>query len=71
MSNQQDSQVYANIRKSSEYFSSQSQPKPFPISLSHDFDGYVIQGGPGGRYRLRDVDLYVFEHGKFHKLPWK
>lgn len=68
-----ENQIYANIRKSSEYYASQHQPKPFPIELkqSYKFEDYIIQGGPGGKYRLSDVDFYVLEDGKFRKIPWK
>ncbi len=53
----QTSGLYAEIKKSSEYYSSQGGGNPFPVALYADRD-YIVHGGPGGRYRLFDVDLY-------------
>lgn len=26
--------------------------------------GYAVQGGPGGQYRLKDVNLFIVEDGR-------
>ncbi|MDR6228992.1 hypothetical protein QE444_001349 [Pseudomonas sp. SORGH_AS199] len=61
-------QLYAEIKKSSQYAYQRDfagWPSPFPVSISSDeFGGYVVQGGPGGQYRLEDVQLFVIEGEK-------
>ncbi|KHL68900.1 hypothetical protein SF06_22360 [Pseudomonas flexibilis] len=57
-------QLYAEIRKTSRYaHQAQRQretgPYPFPVTLAPECDGYVVQGGYGGQYRLEDVHLIV------------
>ena len=42
---------------------------PFAVYvLPGDPAGYVVQGGPGGQYRLSDVSLFVVEHGQELKI---
>lgn len=57
-------QLYARIKKSSKYF---GQTKPgvlFPVFLDARIrDDYKVQGGPGGQYRLADVNLFVVSEG--------
>lgn len=62
--------LYAMIRPTSEY-SRQATEKPFPVQLGDPpYDGMVVQGGPGGRYGLSDVFLYVdWGKGKLHLMP--
>ena len=63
--------LVAKIKKSSKYFGQSSladrlagRPRTdaefFPVVVLGDGPGdYVLAGGPGGRYRLEDVDLYA------------
>lgn len=74
----QGQRLYAKIRKSSKYYDQNDLAKadperwggfPFPVYIEvGDPDGYVVQGGPGGQYRLSDVDLYVAENGRAMKI---
>lgn len=61
-------QLYAEIKKTSQYANQRDWPgwpTPFPISICPDeFGGYVVQGGPGGQYRLKDVQLFVIAEEK-------
>lgn len=67
-------QLYAKIKRSSKYCYQNdlaiADPKrwggfPFPVFVeAGDPLGYVVQGGPGGQYRLSDVRLYVIENGR-------
>ncbi len=64
-------QLYAEIKKSSKYASQaawgkrEGWPYPFPVRIASDGGGeYVVKGGPGGQYRLADVNLYVIESGQ-------
>ncbi len=60
-------QLYALIKASSEYAHQADQL--FPVRVGEPNQGeYIVCGGPGGVYRLRDVDLYVFENGKQTQL---
>lgn len=60
-------QLYAKIKKSSEY--AHQSDKLFPVRVtSAPYNDYVVQGGPGGVYRLRDVSFYVIEDGKQYRL---
>lgn len=54
-------QLYARIRESSKYHGQTKDGALFPVYIDPnavDVD-YVVKGGPGGQYRLRDVDLIV------------
>ena len=63
--------LVAKIKKSSKYFGQSSvadrlagRPRTdaefFPVVVVGDGPGdYVLAGGPGGRYRLEDVDLFA------------
>lgn len=63
-------QLYAEIKKSSKYAHQVSWAKsqgeyPFPVRVMNDRGGeYCVAGGPGGQYRLSDVNLYVIQDGK-------
>lgn len=64
-------QLYAEIKKSSKYASQadwakrEGWPYPFPVRIASDGGGeYVVKGGPGGQYRMADVNLYVIESGQ-------
>ena len=66
-------QIYAKIKKSSKYAGQAVLAKrdgvyPFPVNFSDDRDGYVVKGGPGGQYRLKDVSLFVQAGGNQIKI---
>ena len=60
----------AMIRPTSEY-AHQSTDQPFAVQLGDPpYDGVVVSGGPGGRYRLTDVFFYVdMGDGRLHLMP--
>jgi len=66
-------QLYANIKESSKYHSQnawaiqQGYGHPFPVRFQATRDAYLLRGGPGGNYRLEDVELYVMHDGE----PWR
>lgn len=58
-------QLYAKIKRSSKYY---GQTKPHEVFCVYivaklGWGEYVVQGGPGGQYRLRDVNLFVIQDG--------
>lgn len=58
-------QLYAKIKRTSNYYGQGERGALFPVFVEAGYtDGYVVQGGPGGQYRLRDVNLYVVEDGR-------
>lgn len=65
-------QLYAKIKRSSKYYSQNDLAKanawwggfPFKVIVDPAYGEYCVQGGPGGQYRLRDVNLYVIEDGR-------
>jgi hypothetical protein len=67
-----EGQLFAEIKKSSQYAHQadmcRSRPcgYPFRVKLSTDDadDGFIVKGGVGGRYQLRDVRLYMDVRGK-------
>ncbi|MHB0817694.1 hypothetical protein ACYCFK_05395 [Stutzerimonas stutzeri] len=67
-------QLYASIKESSKYHSQnawgiqQGYGHPFPVRFQAVSDAYVIKGGPGGQYRLEDVELYVMHTGEPHRV---
>lgn len=64
-------QFVARIKKTSEY-AGQDSGKPFPVQLSYDPNdavaGYIWQGGPGGRYRSKDLNVFVLWKDKTIKV---
>lgn len=52
--------LVAQIRLDSKY-ASQGRTQ-FRVSIEDCRLGYVVKGGPGGRYRLRDVHLFTETH---------
>ena len=60
-------QLYAHLKKSSDY--AHQTDKLFPVVVCKaPYDDYIVHGGPGGVYRLRDVNFYVIEDGKQYRL---
>lgn len=60
-------QLYAYIKRNSDY--AHQSDKLFPVRVgSAEQTGYSVYGGPGGVYRLSDVDFYVIEDGKQYRL---
>lgn len=60
-------QLYAKIKKTSEY--AHQSEKLFPVRVGAEpYDDYAVRGGPGGVYRIRDVDFYVIENGRQYRL---
>lgn len=66
-------QIYAKIKRSSKYYNQNewaaAEPKrwggfPFKVRVDPAYGEYCIQGGPGGQYRMADVNLYVVEDGR-------
>ena len=55
--------LYASIKKTSKYYGQGTKDEKFPVFVIAEpgkFDpGYVVQGGPGGQYRLSDVDIFA------------
>lgn len=67
-------QLYANVSPSSRY-AHQATKQPFPIQLESDpqqiADGYLFAGGPGGSYRLEDLEFYhKRSEAEWQKLFW-
>ena len=50
--------LLARIRPSSKYFGQGDEGSLFPVAVA-SADEYAVVGGPGGKYRLRDVDLFA------------
>lgn len=50
--------LFAKIRPGSKYFEQGVKGELFPVAITPDGE-YPVHGGPGGQYRLLDVDLFV------------
>lgn len=68
-------QIYAKIKKSSKYYFQNDWARnegsfPFPVSIIPEptIPEYCVLGGPGGRYRLADVQLFVVQDGRELKI---
>ncbi len=58
-------QLFAKIKRSSKYHGQGGKGLLFPVYVIHGGAGeYVVQGGPGGQYRLADVNLFIVDDGK-------
>jgi hypothetical protein len=58
-------QLFAVIKRTSKYFGQTEPGERFPVFISPKRGSdYPVQGGPGGQYRLADVQLWVVEDGK-------
>jgi len=74
----QSHQLYAKIKRSSKYYGQNSYAKqysefPFPVQIEpmwmrDKIDGGCVRGGPGGNYRLSDVNLFIKENGKEFRI---
>jgi len=52
--------LLARIRQSSKYFGQTVEGQLFPVYItSSGAMMHGVVGGPGGQYRLRDVDIFV------------
>lgn len=52
--------LVACIRKDSKYaYQAQHHVEPFSVQIVMDAGGYVVKGGYGGAYRMKDVDLFA------------
>lgn len=53
-------QIYARIKRSSKYYGQGEPGELFEVIVeAAGGDEYVVHGGPGAHYRLRDVNLFV------------
>jgi len=68
---------FAKIRKDSPYVGQISWAKarpqigyPFPVRLTDrgPLDEYCVKGGPGGQYRIEDLDIYMEKGGKLVRV---
>ncbi len=72
----QGQQIYARIKRSSKYyhqneFAKQSPGQfgwPFRVFIDPACGSYCVQGGPGGQYRLADVNLFVIVDGREQRI---
>lgn len=56
--NRNKTALYAEIKRSSKYYGQTERGELFAVSILCGGE-YVVQGGPGGQYRLSDVWLWV------------
>lgn len=55
-------QLYAKIKRSSKYYGQGEKGALFEVFVeAGNPAAYLVQGGPGGQYRLSDVNLYIVE----------
>ena len=55
-------QLFAKIKRSSKYFGQTEKDALFEVFVEAGHpDSYVVKGGPGGQYRLSDVNLFIVE----------
>lgn len=60
-------QLHARIKKNSEY--AHQTDRLFPVRVGKPpYGNYAVHGGPGGVYRLSDLEFYVIEDGKQYRL---
>ena len=58
-------QLYAKIKRSSKYYGQGEKGALFEVFVeAGNPAAYLVQGGPGGQYRLSDVNLYIVEDGR-------
>jgi hypothetical protein len=70
-------QLYAKIKRTSKYSHQNDWAKaepsrwggfPFKVTVIATQDEYCVQGGPGGQYRLADVNLFIVQDGREQKI---
>lgn len=58
-------QLYAKIKRSSKYYGQGKKGALFEVFVEAGHpEAYLVQGGPGGQYRLVDVNLYIVDEGR-------
>ena len=58
-------QLFAKIKRSSKYYGQGEKGDLFEVFVeAGNPAAYLVQGGPGGQYRLSDVNLYIVEDGR-------
>ena len=58
-------QLYAKIKRSSKYYGQGEKGALFEVFVeAGNPAAYLVRGGPGGQYRLGDVNLYIVEDGR-------
>lgn len=57
-------QLYAKIKRSSKYYGQGERGALFKVFVeAGNPAAYLVQGGPGGQYRLADVNLFIVQDG--------
>jgi hypothetical protein len=66
----QGQQLYAKIKRTSKYYGQTEPNQLFPVYVAAGpgYGEYIIQGGPGGQYRLSDVNLFVVCNGHEQRI---
>jgi len=56
-------QLFAKIKRSSKYYGQGEEGALFEVFIEagNPSADYLVQGGPGGQYRLTDVNLYIVD----------
>ncbi len=58
-------QLYAKIKRSSKYYGQGEKGGLFEVFVEAGNPlAYLVQGGPGGQYRLADVNLFIVDDGR-------
>ena len=58
-------QLYAKIKRSSKYYGQGKVGDFFEVYVeAGEPTSYLVQGGPGGQYKLSDVNLYIVDGGR-------
>ncbi len=63
-------QLYAKIKRSSKYYGQTEPNQLFPVYIvaTPGRGEYIVQGGPGGQYRLADVNLFIIHDGHEQRI---
>lgn len=62
-------QLFARIKRSSKYYGQTERGALFEVYIRPgDPAQYLVQGGPGGQYRLADVNLFILADGQHVKI---
>lgn len=59
-------QLFARIKRTSKYYGQGERGALFPVYVEagRSEESYVVQGGPGGQYRLKDVNLFIVDDSR-------